>query len=131
METIKTDIKKINAIIHSSDSDYNCETPEHKRSAKFCSAFNRMMKKLFPECEIFGCVGYCEVSGFIKNVEGKIIYYSTEDYRWPLMGKSIWDSILYRTADYVKDFRGGSNNYSDIEHLRDNVLKLFLRMEVK
>lgn len=131
MEKIKVDIKKINDIINSSDFDYDCETPEYKRSAKFCNAFNRMMKKLFPECAIFGCVGYCTVSGFIKNVEGKIIYYSTEDYRWPFMGRSIWDSILYRTADHVKDFRGGSNNYSDIEHLRDNVLKLFSKMEVK
>ena len=47
------------------------------------------------------------------------------------MCKTIWDSILYRTAEHVKDFSGGRNNYSDIEHLRGNVLKLFARMEAK
>ena len=83
---------------------------------------------MFPDCEIIQSNCYCEASGFIKKPNGKIIYYSSEDYRWPIMGRTWTSSVLYRTAESEKDYHGGSNNFSDLEHFKENVEKL--RQEV-
>ena len=123
--SLKTDIRKIQNILN---ADYDHENPNVIRSKKFGHAFATMLKHLFPECKIIQSNCYCEASGFIVKPNGKIIYYSSEDYRWPIMGRTWTSSVLYRTAESEKDFSGGTNNYSDLEHFKENVEKLFERM---
>jgi len=125
MDQLKTDINKIKKILN---ADYDHERPDVIRSKKFGRAFATMIKHMFPDCEIIQSNCYCEASGFIKKPNGKIIYYSSEDYRWPIMGRTWTSSVLYRTAESVKDYTGGSNNFSDLEHFKENVEKLFERM---
>ena len=119
---LKQDIKKVGKIL---DADYNHENPEAIRSKKFGNAFTTLLKHLFPEYEIIPSNCYCEASGFVRNSEGKYIYYSTEDYRHPIMGKSWIDSILYRKAKNDKDFFGERNNFTNIYLLRDKIKDLF------
>lgn len=126
--SLKTDIRKIQNIIDTPDWSYNREDPETARSKQFNRAFKNMIKHLFPECKIIHNNVYCEASGFIVKPNGKIIYYSSEDYRHPFMGEDWTSSVLYRTAESEKDYRGGSNNFSDLEHFKENVEKLFERM---
>lgn len=123
--SLKTDIRKIQNIL---DADYDHEIPDVIRSRKFCKAFGTMLKHLFPSCTIIQSNCYCEATGFIKNPNGKLIYYASEDYRYPFMGRDWTSSVLYRTAAHEKDYTGGTNNFSDLEHLKENVEKLFERM---
>lgn len=125
MNQLKTDINKIKKILN---ADYDHERPDVIRSKKFGRAFATMIKHMFPDCEIIQSNCYCEASGFIKKPNVKIIYYSSEDYRWPIMGRTWTSSVLYRTAESEKDYHGGSNNFSDLEHFKENVEKLFERM---
>lgn len=123
--SLKTDIRKIQNILN---ADYDHEIPDVIRSRKFGHAFATMLKHLFPDCKIVSSNCYCEASGFIVKPNGKIIYYSSEDYRHPFMGRDWKSSVLYRTAAHEKDYTGGTNNFSDLEHFKENVEKLFERM---
>ena len=123
---LKRHIDKINEIL---SADYDHECPDAIRSNKFVVAIRKMLKEIFPDCEIVSVNGYCYASGFIKNSEGKYVYFATEDYRWP-QGSSWKNNILYRTAKDERDFHGGSNHYADLEYLQECVYELFNQQEV-
>lgn len=62
---------------------------------------------------------YC--SGFIQR-GAKFVYFSMSDVRYQ---SGSWEkSILVRTAQHVKDYTGGSNNYADLENFTDRVERL-------
>ena len=63
------------------------------------------------------------ISGFLKSVEnGKYVYFSISDVRYFL---NEWnDKILIRTAEHLKDYTGGNNNYTTLEEFNSKALKL-------
>lgn len=60
-------------------------------------------------------------SGFILNpANGKIAYLTTEESAYgPLRGK-----IMYRTAEHLKDYRGGRNLWSTDADIVSDVMDL-------
>ena len=68
---------------------------------------------------------YC-FSAFIKNQENKYVYISISDVRH--FNKDWFYHILYRSAEHEKDYRGGCNQYSDLQGLQYNVNCLFHRL---
>lgn len=130
-KVLKKDKEKIKGIINTPDWEYDHESPEYLRSKDFNKAWKLMMKHIFPapdyEIVYGGC--YCEASGFIKNKEGKYIYFSSEDYRWPIMGRDIFSSVLYRTSPEGQSYRNhGYNDTCNIDSLKEKVDELFKRM---
>ena len=114
--------RKIEAILA---RDYDHEVPDTLRSKDFQKQFKSILRRMFPDCTILPIKGcWCEANGFIKDQNGKFVYYSTNDYRYNILGR--WDQrILIRTAESEKDYRGGANHYADHEELEDQVNWLF------
>lgn len=98
------------------------KTPEF---AAFSSLFKKFLangtKAVGLELASFKC-GHFELSGFIKAPNGKLVYFSFGDVR------SLRTScqIMYRTAEHLKDFSGGPNNWIDTEspELFDRIRRL-------
>lgn len=65
-----------------------------------------------------------ECSWFIKNGD-KYIYCSFSDVRY--FSNEWYKLILYRTAQNDRDYRGGSNNYTDLHHLESSLSNMFAR----
>ena len=59
-------------------------------------------------------------SGFLRNTEtDKLVYFSISDVRY---WQDAWYShILVRTAKHLKDWTGGSNNYTSLPELVENL----------
>ena len=114
--------RKIEAILA---RDYDHEVPDTLRHKDFQKQFKSILRRMFPDCTILPIKGcWCEANGFIKDQNGKFVYYSTNDYRYNILGR--WDQrILIRTAESEKDYRGGANHYADLEELEDQVNWLF------
>ena len=72
-------------------------------------------------CELVSYTkGHFFVSGFVMNKNTqKIAYFNVEDLR-----EYNWDRCLYRTAENVKDYRGGHNNFTMIENLANELVKI-------
>ena len=119
---IAAEKRKINAILA---KDYDHEIPDTLRSKEFQKAFKSILRRMFPNCTIIPIKGcWCEANGFIKDQNGKFVFYSTNDYRWNTFGR--WDQrILIRTAESEKDYRGGANHTADLEELEEQVNWLF------
>ncbi|MBE5734350.1 MAG: hypothetical protein E7347_04810 [Clostridiales bacterium] len=67
---------------------------------------------------------YC-FSAFIRNQENKYVYISISDVRF--FSNEWYYHILYRTAAHEKDYRGGCNQYTNLQGLQYNIQNLFLR----
>lgn len=69
-------------------------------------------------------------SAVIKsNKTNQFYYMSILDVRY---WKNEWaNKILYRTMEHEKDWTGGSNHYSTLKELAENLLELDLQMERK
>lgn len=67
--------------------------------------------------------GHFYVSGFIRNKEtDKFAYFSTSDVRF---FKDEWlNNILVRTAEDVKDYSGGTNNFCKLTDIESSVRRL-------
>ena len=115
---LTTEKRKINAILA---RDYDHEVPDTLRHVEFQKAFKSILRRMFPDCTILPSKGcWCEANGFIKDQNGKFVYYSTNDYRYNICGR--WDQrILIRTAESEKDYHGGGNHYADLEQLEEEV----------
>lgn len=64
-----------------------------------------------------------EFSAVLKNkCNNKFYYISISDVRY---FPSQWhDNILYRTMAHDKDWHGGTNNYSSLDNLQENLVRL-------
>ena len=102
-----------------------------KNAKSFVTAFKNMLKR---ELESEGIevinfeAGHYYCSGFLKK-DDNYIYLS---YDIPRGGYCIkfdacgfQESVLYRTAESDKDYRGGHNNFSSINNLIPNIIKMF------
>lgn len=104
------------------------KTPEFK---SFARDFKKMLKaEIEPEFEITEYnVGHFYVSSYLTNKEsGKIVYLSVSDVRH--FNDEWYQSILIRSAESVKDSRGGMNNYTYLANIKDNLIKLVERERV-
>lgn len=81
----------------------------------FCRQNNWELGKVFRNHYSFSC--------FIKNTEGKYVFFSIFDVRYY---KADWyNNILIRRADSEEDCTGHSNHYTSLENLQTNIERLF------
>lgn len=67
---------------------------------------------------------HCGCSGFIKNLtNGKLVYVNTETHTFT--GNPY--RVLYRTAEHLKDYTGGFNNYAEPQQLGKHVVKMLIQ----
>lgn len=88
-------------------------TPEF---AQFARDYKKAIKEKAPDFELVAYSrGHFNISGFLEHKETKkLVYFNTSDVR----GSQDWfNSILIRTAEHIKDYRGGSNNYTMLESM--------------
>ena len=105
--------------------DYDHEVPDKLRSKDFQRLFSCYMRSVAKNIGgtwhgSSGC--YCEASGFMECGE-KFVYVHTNDYRWRDWSKE----ILFRTAESLKDYHGGNNNFADLEELEERIKNLLRR----
>lgn len=96
-----------------------------KFQTKYINYLRSMCKEYGWELVNIGRNHYC-FSAFIKNQENKYVYISISDIRH--FNKDWFYHILYRSAEHEKDYRGGCNQYSDLQGLQYNVNCLFHRL---
>lgn len=60
------------------------------------------------------------LSGFIRRKDGQLFYFSTFDFRSP----NTLDNISFRTAEHLKDYRSGRNQYCHFPDLALNIEQL-------
>lgn len=95
------------------------------------AAFSRSIKSaLKKDCESVGLEltkfsrGHFEVTGFIRNpVTDKLVYISIGDMRGSYGGRPL-DQVLYRSAEHLKDYHGGRNNFTSLTSLVECVKSL-------
>lgn len=101
--------------------DYDHEVPDKLRTKDFQRLFNCYMRSVAKNIggtwHPSGC--YCEAGGYMER-NGKFVYVRTNDYRW----RDWSQSILYRTAESLTDYHGGSNHFADLEWLEEGVVGL-------
>lgn len=61
--------------------------------------------------------GHFEATAFIQNEEGKIYYISIGDVRSTNPQRKF--ETLYRTAETLKDYTGGHNQYTKLDNLHE------------
>ena len=65
-------------------------------------------------------INHFDTSGFTINKEtGKIVYISMSDVRHLSWHNEWYNKILIRSAESVKDYRGGRNMYRSFEGIRE------------
>lgn len=71
-------------------------------------------------------VGHYDVSGFVEQ-DGRFVYFSYSLARAlpiDLERRDAMRGFLYRTAEAVKDYRGGMNHFTDWANLVDDIASL-------
>jgi len=104
--------------------DWGGETsPEYK---KFQRDYKSVLKELGKSLDFELCTfhpnhyDFCAVMK--SNLTNQFYYISISDVR---CFKNDWaDNILYRTMDHEQDWSGGSNHFSTLEGLANNLLRL-------
>lgn len=88
------------------------KTPEFTSFTRtFKSEFRSALKTM--KCtDVTFSVGHFAVSGFFNDANGQLWYFHIGDVRW--MSDM---TILVRTAEHRKDYRGGHNRYAQIRNL--------------
>lgn len=95
----------------------------------YCRAFKNFLKRNLPDCEIIGFkANHYDVSGFVKKGD-KFIYIAQNmdrlncQHDFNAIGCA--NGVLFRTAKNEKDYRGGSNHFSSMYDLIDNINMMF------
>lgn len=133
---MKNNLKKLYCeVVRILEKDYDHENPwAYKISPAICRALKKYIKA---EIKYNGdhwhivneCKGYGFYSCFIesKEVPNKTVYVNM-DFDNNSSGISrLFNStsrILYRTANNSKDYKGGSNRYTDLHHIVEEVINL-------
>lgn len=101
-------------------------SPEMKKFGRdFKSALNDFCKKNDFELISFNG-GHYNVSGFIKNPDGKFIYIAFSVPRGGVPidvdSSSYIDGVLYREAENETDYKGKTNHFTSIAQLSEKLL---------
>lgn len=93
----------------------------------FSRKYYNALKKLLPEgYKIHNWYpGHFEFSFVIENPEGKYIYLSIDDVRF--FPNEWFSNILIRTMAHDKDWHGGTNRYTTLFTLNEDIKKLIWR----
>lgn len=101
-----------------------------KQAKAFVTAFKNMLKRTLSPFEITLVsfkAGHYECRGFVEK-GGKYLYLH---YNIPRYGEKInfqandsCHGVLYRTAEGPEDFRGGNNQFSSIDKIADNIIRM-------
>jgi len=89
-----------------------CKTQEF---IAFCRTFRFEFKKVLNElgCTGLECIyGHFYISGFFDSADGRTWYFCLDDVR-----DMVKQELLVRTAQHLKDFRGGINRYAQLNDL--------------
>lgn len=118
----KNIIRKISKELN---TDYCVYNPFEEQSKKIGSLLLSEFKKLAKEVGgelTFYTKGYGFFSCFMRKHD-KFIYFSVEDYREGAI--SVMNNILYRSASYCRDYKGGPNMYTNVTNITSDVTRLF------
>lgn len=97
------------------------ESPYEASSRQLDRKVKSYLKSILPEAKIFGFKnGFCRTSGFVE-MNDKFVYISIPDIRF---NRNWQNDILIRTAKNDRDYTGGRNNYTTIEKLSTDIMKL-------
>lgn len=104
--------------------DMGCYTSDDYKS--FERKYRNVLKEIGEEIglDLHNFNGnHYEFSAVMKSkTDEKYYYISISDTRY---WENEWcDSILYRTMEHDKDYRGGSNHYSNLRNLGENLKRL-------
>lgn len=91
---------------------FESSTSKTPAFTSFAKIFRNEIKKELPagaELAAYS-VGHFYVSGFIKLLNGKLFYFSISDVRY-----FPDNDLLIRSAEHLKDYSGGKNNYVKLE----------------
>jgi hypothetical protein len=87
------------------------KTPQFKAFvSQFRSEFKKEMKSV-GVTDVTFLVGHFDISGFY-SYQGQIYYFSLCDVRGTYIVCEV--TMMYRTAEHLKDYRGGSNQWITI-----------------
>lgn len=104
--------------------DWSGETsPEYKNfQTNYRSVLKELGNSIGFELHSFSKNHYDFSAVMKSNITNQFYYISISDVRcW----KNEWaNNILYRTMEHEKDWTGGSNRYSTLENLSENLLEL-------
>lgn len=91
----------------------------------FNTKFRNAIKKLLPAGYTLHSwsKGHYECSGVIKTPENKFIYISISDVRFWM--NEWFTSVLIRTMEHDKDWRGGMNHYTSLFAFTKDVERLY------
>ena len=96
-------------------------SPDYKTfERKYKNYLKQVAKSVNGELVQFNPNHY-EFSCFIER-NGKFVYVSISDVRY--WHNQWYNNILIRTAQSTKDYRGGSNNYTDLENIGEKIIAL-------
>ena len=95
-------------------------------SKLFLRKYRNWLKKLWSGIyDIDVRKGYYELFATVKSVNGKYVYINISDIRYC---QDEWaTSILIRTMKDENDYHGGSNHYTNISRLKEDVINLMER----
>ena len=96
-----------------------------KFQTKYINYLRSMCKKNGWELVNIGRNHYC-FTAFVRNQQKKYIYISISDVRH--FCDDWFFHILYRSAAHERDYRGGPNQYTDLEDLPMSIERLFRRI---
>jgi len=96
-------------------------TPEF--AAFYRNIKSYLKKQLAPEFNFTVSRGHFEFSGFAQNkATGLWAYFSASDIRyWP---DGWYHNLLIRTAKHGKDYRGGCNQETSLNSLKEKLLEI-------
>ncbi len=103
-------------------------SPEYRNfQTNYRSVIKELCNDIGMELHSFSKNHY-EFSAVVKsNTTNQFYYISISDVRY---WKNEWaNNILYRTMKYDKDWSGGSNRYSTLQELAENLLNLDMQIE--
>ena len=94
----------------------------------FYRAFKNYLKRCFPNADLVGFkYNHFDTSGFVCQ-DGVVVYISHDVGLWTheidFNASDCGKGVLYRTAETVKDFRGGMNRFCSINDLQRCVSRL-------
>ena len=96
------------------NTEFESSSGKTQQFKSFVSEFKKEFKKEMTRVgatEIVFHVGHFDVSGFF-NKDGQLYYFSVGDIRGShYSGKT---NLMYRTAQHLKDWTGGSNQWVEI-----------------
>lgn len=106
-------MKKTLELLHKGFESATVKTPEFMAFVRaFRNEFTKELKNV-GATDIKIEAGHFYVSGFFTLASGQVYYFSLSDVRG--MEYITTPSLLYRTAEHYKDFKGGGNQWVNIE----------------